>query len=311
MRSYKNKKVYVDICDNLKMFSILENTKDIKKKINNARLKKLVNFFLLFKYHIYSKFNIIKEIEFEHNKMYVIYTKNKYNIQKIEGIINRLTKKNKTQIVLSKSVIRLLKYSKKSNIKECTQRNKLDKALFIKNIYQVLKYVVNLRDEAVEENNIYVLVKNINSEYRELLINLSIKFKNLNIITNNIKEFKNIENYIYENYGISTIVSNNKRKGLIRARYIVNLQYNENEINEFNLNRDSIIFNFSENTIKNIKGFNGIIINNVELKSAKKTNKKQYVYSRFLNYMENNDLELFIGDLVGNNGYIATKEFTK
>ena len=307
MYGFSNK-IYLDICNNLKMFSILENTKEKKKKINNAKLRRVVNFFLLLKFYIYKTFNIIKKLDFDNNKMYIIYTKKVINVEKI---VNKKLKSIKTEIILSKEIIEIIKNSKEINIKNCIQNNKLDKTLFYNNIYKVLKFIANLRGEAIEENNIYVLMKNINSKYRELLINLSINYKSLNIITYNVKEFKGIENYIYEKYEIPIIVSNNKRKALLRAKYVINLQLDEEEINEFNLSRDSIIFNLSNNIIRNINGFNGVIINNIELKLEKKINKSQYIYSRFLNYMGKNDSKLIIGDLIGNNGYITTRELLK
>ena len=60
------------------------------------------------------------------------------------------------------------------------------------------------------------------------------------------------------------IILNNKRKSLKRAKFIINIDFNENEINDYCINRNAIVFNESKNAIKNIVGFDGIIINNIE-----------------------------------------------
>ncbi len=318
MNKYNNK-VYVNVCNNIKMFSILENTNQIKEKINNRRIKKVINFFLMLKYQIYTSANIIKEVKFENNKMYIIYTKrfDKRFVRKAEKNIGKIIKNNNCLIVLSKTLINILKLSENKYVKECINSNKNDKTQLKKHIYQVIEKVIKTRNETVEQNNIYVLIKSNNVEYREMLVEMSLKYKSLNIVTNNIQAFKSIESYIYEKYGIFITISNNKRKSLLRAKYILNINYNEKEINEFNIERKSIIFNSSENQIRKIRGFDGIIINNVETRYIRKKcikqneykyNRKQIISSNFFDNMNKNDLQPIIADFIGNNGIITGKE---
>lgn len=310
--------IYVDLCDNFKMFSILENTKDIKKKINNRKIKKVVNFFLLFKYRIYMYFNKIKKIEFENKIIYVVYINKakKYKNNKLDNIVFKTLKNKNYKVIFSQELVNILHNSKKN--KNLINMQKQDKTIFIENIQEVLEYIIKIRKECVQQNNIYVLTKNNNVQYRNLLIDFSLKYKSLNIITEKIKEFKNIENFIYDKYGVFIVVSNNKRKSLIRAKYILNIDYNESEINQFNINRNGIIFNISNNEIKRIRGFNGIIINNVEMKYILKKNydnikyrREQKIFKRFYNNMEKNNLKPNIVNIIGNNGYIEENEVKK
>lgn len=310
--------IYVDLCDNLRMFSILENTKDIKKKINNRKIKEVVNFFLLFKYRIYTYFNKIKKIEFENKIIYVVYINKakKCKNNKLDNIVFKTLKNKNCKVIFSQELVNILHNSKKN--KDYINMQKQDKTIFIENIQKALEYIIKIRKECVQQNNIYVLTKNNNIQYRNLLIDLSLKYKSLNIITEKIKEFKHIEDFVYEKYGVFVVISNNKRKSLIRAKYILNIDYNENEINQFNINRNGIIFNISNNEIKRIRGFNGIIINNVEMEYISGANyehikysRKQKIFRRFQNNMEENNLEPDIINIVGNNGYIAESEVKK
>lgn len=295
-------KIYIDVCDNLKMFYILEK----KKKINNRKLKKVVNFFLLFKYKLYYMLNVSKEIEFNNKRMYIIYSRR--NTKAIESKVHRELEKNRC--VLSKKIVELLKDTDKKKIKEAIDYSKNDKYIFFKNIYKVLEYVLAIRNENIETTNLYVLANN-DLKNRELIIKLGMNSKSLNIVTNNIKEFKLIEDYMFNNYGISIIRTNNKRKALLRAKYVINLEFGQDIINEYSINREAIIFNFSECFLEKIKGFNGIIINNAEFEVNKKVGRSQYIYRRFLNNMEENSLEIEIMKVIGNNGMISLKELTK
>lgn len=318
MNKYNNK-VYMDICDNIKMFSILENTNKIKEKINNRKIKKVINFFLMLKYKIYNFFNIIKEVEFDNNRMYIIYTKklDKRFVRRVEKNIGKIIKNSNCLIVFSKKIMDTLKLSENQYIKECINSNKNNKTQFKKYICQVIEKIIKIKNENLEQNNIYVLIKNNNIEYKEMLIEMSLKYKSLNIVTNNIKEFKNLETYIYEKYDVFITVSNNKRKSLLRAKYILNIDYSEEEINIFNINRKSIIFNISGNRIRKIRGFDGIIINNVDTKYVRKKyieqrefqyTRKQIISSNFFDNMEKNDLQPIIVDFIGNNGTIMETE---
>ena len=297
-------RVYIDICDNLKMFYILEN----KKKINNRKIKKVINFFLLFKYRVYSKYNIINKKNFENNLIYVIYSKKECNLKKIEKVVDKKLKYG--NIILSKKILMLLDHSNKKRIKEAIKATKDDKRLFVDNVCKVLKYIINLRNENIETSSLYVLVDS-SIKYRELLIFLGKNCKSLNIVTNNIKGFKDIEEYMFENYGISIIRTNNKRKALRRAKYVINLEFSQEMICEYGINREAIIFNFTNYIFESLKGFNGIIINNAEFDCIKKVDRIAYIFGRFWNNMYKKSPKLRILNVIGNNGQISFKELIK
>lgn len=55
----------------------------------------------------------------------------------------------------------------------------------------------------------------------------------------------------------------------MKAEYILNIDFTEEDIAQYSINRKSIIFNVSNNEIAHIRGFDGIIINNIEIDSLK------------------------------------------
>ena len=295
--------LYIDICDNLRMFSILEKTKEIKKKINNKKFKKVINFFLLLKYRIYMIFHIKKRTNFENTDFLVIYLKNE---KKLNKILKKIFIKEKN-VVISKKLEELIKKENKNYFKNQQYKQIVDKSMYIKNVEEVAKYVIEKNGSKIGENNVYFLMNNNNYNFTSIIINCSINFKNLAIITNNIKQFEFLEKNIISNYGIYIVISNNKKKSLRNAKYIINIDYSEQNLNSYNINRDAIIFNLSEYNIKNIKGFNGFIINNIKWKNSKKYEKNRYIYSRFDNYMAKQKERLEISELIGNNGYIYLK----
>lgn len=91
------------------------------------------------------------------------------------------------------------------------------------------------------------------------------EYKRVNIITNHISKFKNIEKQILENEGIMITVANNKRKSLAKTKIILNVDFPTELINKYNINEEAIIINLQGNVKINSKRFNGININDYEI----------------------------------------------
>ena len=299
--------MYIDICDNLRYFCLLmKQLYGVNVKKNN-KLKKLI---LVIKYKIYTKFNIIKVMKYDNNKLCVIYSKKDYEKDKLEKEIEYFLEKinnKRGKIYFSKCLMDKLNKSKEFNIQKIIQDNKNDKTIFRLKIIDVLSYILKIKQEKMHENNIYILSKNVNANWQEIFLKLAEKFKSLNIVTYNIKDFKILENAVYEKVGAYITVSNNKRKGLAKAKYIINLDYCEKEINEYNLNRSAIIINISDKKINNLRGFCGIIINNIIVNHG--NNKKDFDIKTRFNIYDIYQVEVAkIVALIGNNSYILEQE---
>lgn len=289
-------KVYFDVCDNLKMFlSITRNTK--KNKVYKYARK--------IKYYLYTKFNLIEEIK-KYNE-YVLYTKNiDKSIKRIEKILYSFDKKQ-YRIILSDYLKEKLQHTDSYIINKIIQYNKDDKEIFNNNVLKTLDYVISIKKSKEQENNVYVISQNYDEMIKKNLLYLAENYKCLNIITENTKVFKKFEDYVYTNYEIPIIVSNNKRKALARATYIINTCLDEKQLNEYSINREAIILNLTNNRINKINCFNGIIINNIEAENRDKITRKNYLQQRFIK----NATSVNIRKLMGNNGKINLKEFSK
>ena len=89
----------------------------------------------------------------------------------------------------------------------------------------------------------------------------------MNIITKEIRSYSRLERTMQEQ-GIAFCVANNKRKSLKRAKIIVNINFTNEEINQYTIFRNAMFINLTQEKI-NLKGFEGIIIQDMKLQLEK------------------------------------------
>lgn len=181
-----------------------------------------------------------------------------YIIPKISNLkkIRKIIKKSKARkVILSKKI---KKYSKELGIEE---NNNLPKYF----IYSILKYIQKITNIEIEIQSIYILTNVYNSENVEIIKYLVKNIKSVNVITNRIKEYSRLEEKLYDD-GNLIAVTNNKKKSLKNANFIINLDLNNDELLKYNINRKSIIINCASEKISKLRYFEGIIINNVQIK---------------------------------------------
>lgn len=219
-----------------------------------------------------------------------------YNNNYIISIYKNLNKENnKNMSKIIKIIIKLLKMYKIDTIVFSNEVTKEFKEEFSKNLIinkfnittlngkrimkymdlEILNYIFEKQNIEKKNEEIYILIqqnKNYNINYKSFLNELKeyikkyiYKFKIVNLISNDIRELKNIQDEIMEKENILISVSNNKRKALKRAKYILNINLNECELQKYTINRNAIIINLEQYIIFNKTSFNGININNIEL----------------------------------------------
>ena len=139
------------------------------------------------------------------------------------------------------------------------------KWLFQMLIFNVLEYII--QKLKIKEDTIYIgiLVNDISDLAVYVIEKLVTKYKYINIVTNHINLFKNIENKISEEYGIWIHVGNNKRKVLSKTNIILNLDFPTELINRYSIYNEANIINFRGNVKIRDKRFNGININDYEI----------------------------------------------
>lgn len=131
--------------------------------------------------------------------------------------------------------------------------------------YDILIYILNIQNIDVNNTDVFFLIKKDNDLNLQFLSKFIENCKTVNIVTNDIARFKEVQERIYENENILIGISNNKSKALKRARYILNVNMDENDIKKYKINRDAIIINLKNMVYYNNPGFNGININYMQI----------------------------------------------
>lgn len=303
-----NKTIYIKEYSN-----DLELLKQKEKKYPEL-LKKLVI--------IYRKcFKVLVEQEYKYGNIIVIPVNKEKSINKnIEEKIKKIVvNQNIKNIVLSNY---LEEYSKlKTTIKNV---NFLDGRELFKNLsLNVVDYICKMQKVDMKTQEVVLLVNKDSTENIRIIEQIARSVKSVKIVTNNIKNFSRLEEYLYQNFGIMISITQNKRKSLKNAKIILNIDFSEDEINKCEINRNSIIVNFEKKIKLNSKFFNGININYYCLKEDEEIMDvfdKWNLYKSFKieilleSLMYNKEFELInnrikLKELVGNNGNILKEEY--
>ena len=216
-------------------------------------------------------------IEENINRLRISKTYFKNNKIQINKKIENLNMKNKMKIVkkikqlLEKEKIRQVAIEKKlkedeqfinllysNNIKICSPKW-IFKQYTDKIICKILK------DKKKEESEIYICVNEVDSIVEKYIYKYAKEFKKINIITNHIGKFKKIEEKLYNEEGILINITNNRRKSLLKADLILNIDFPKELFNEFFINDQSVIINWDYPLKIRKKRFYGKIIEEIKI----------------------------------------------
>lgn len=151
-------------------------------------------------------------------------------------------------------------------------------------IWEMFEYIFNITKINSNLENVYIFVNDYTKNNVAIIQMLVQKFKTVNIITENLKYFKRLEEELYES-GILITVSNNKRKSAKNAKFIVNIDFKKDIFEQYIINMDSIIINFTNENVFFEKMFRGVLINNI-----------------VINF--NNDFVAFVNEFYGNVNFV-------
>ncbi len=234
---------------------------------------------------------------------------------------------------------KLRKLIKKDNIKQVACEEEIqqyvDKKILIDEkdiikylILEILEYIFEIQGKKMEQEDIYFLINKDEDIYLENIKTLSEKFKTTNIITEELSKFQKIVENIFEEE-TTIYLSNNKRKSLRRAKYIVNFDYGIGEIEKYNINRTAILINIEQKVKIESMVFEGISINNVNIqipdeliehfgRMMEKINKN-ILYMSLVNQKQElarikdriKEDNIHILNLIGDKGIISQEEFKR
>lgn len=142
------------------------------------------------------------------------------------------------------------------------------KNIYCENLIEILNNIMKDGKKETKEQSVYLLLEqssNLNNIKIKEMLN---QYKIVYIITDNVKQYRKIEQFAEEEAEM-LIILNNRKKSLSKAKYIINYDFSQEDIEKFNINRTATILNVAQNKIKIYQGFQGIVINNIRLKSEK------------------------------------------
>lgn len=208
--------------------------------------------------------SIISKVKIKENKCEI---SKQTSIKKTEKIVKKIKKKNIEKVVLSKQL-----KEKKELIK--TLKNYditiLDGKWLMQFMVEEIIDYLKQNGKVGNTDEIAILINDLTDMARENIKNFASKYKKIRIITNHAERFKNFEKELYEQNGISIIISNNKRKAISKSKLIINFDFVEETINQYNINENAIIINLANNITINKKRFSGLIINDYEVEYKNK-----------------------------------------
>ena len=162
---------------------------------------------------------------------------------------------------------------------------------------EILNYCYNKLGKEIKMQEIYICVEAFRKENIKIIEELCDIVKVVNIITNHMKQFQELEKRL-EKKEIYITVSNNKRKSLKRSNMIINIDFKE--LKSFNLNRNCKIINAATN-LEIGKEFEGICIEKITLDTKK--------VMRIFSDMENMDKqELIEAEILKKNTYLDIRD---
>ena len=191
----------------------------------------------------------------------------KQNYKKLKKITKHLIQIPRTNVVLSKELYQIEEfknqlYQKNTNILD-------GKWLWNYLLEASLNYIVNQQKVPIQEQEIAIMTNDNSETNLKNIIQLSQKVKHMNIITNHFNQFKPIEEYLYSKLGIMITITNNKKKALKKSNIIINLDFTEEEVNQYNLPYKAIILNINEEIKIYSKKFSGVNIINYKIRLPK------------------------------------------
>ena len=261
--------------------------------------------------------NIILTTKLEENYIYELSNTSKNCIKRLN---KKMSKNNVKQIICEKKIEEYIKTDKQQVSKKCIMNYML---------LEILKYVFKNQGKEMEPEDIYFLINKDEEIYLKNIIVLSKIFKTTNIVTEDINKFEKITETLFNEDETVISISNNKKKSLRRAKYIVNFDFDTEKLIQYSINRTAVIINVNNDMkIENI-AFEGICINNINIEIPNEIEKyfdiltekidKTTLYVSLLNRKQElerirtriKDDNIHILDLIGYNGTIDQKELAR
>ena len=194
-----------------------------------------------------------------------IKSTNKFVRKRIINQIKKYIKYENMQYIILDKDLSFIEENLRFIKEEFNKINILNGKYLMKNIIsKLLEYIYNVNNKNIKLENIYIFVNEYTKNNIGIIEMLARKCKTVNIVTENLKYFRKLEDFLY-NEGILITVSNNKKKSANRAKFIINMDFPKEIFENYVINMDSIIINLTDEKIFFENAFRGIIVNNFKV----------------------------------------------
>ena len=255
-------------------------------KLQYVICKYYYNFIVKLKYYI----NIITVKQIYNAYLFILPFSDLSKVTKLEKCIKKVKKLMQKYNIQSLVVEDNLKQSEKFNKITESETKKVHildgRGIMPYLIQETLENILQRQGSKIELEDLYICVKENKPLHTENIIYLMKYFKNINIVTPNIKEFQRLADKIEENENIIITVTNNKKKSLKKAKVIVNFDLQKSEINKYIIYREAIILTIDEKGFYESNTFNGIQIRKIGIDTS---NEIKDFFEQY-NLLENNEL---------------------
>ena len=206
-------------------------------------------------------FNIQKVID-DTIMLPIIDGMSEVDIEKLAKKTKRTIEKfsNSNKLVLSKDIIQEQMYINYLNMYGLQVTD--GKWLFEVLLPDVTKYIIEKKQ--IEKVHISMLINDLTDLEIENIKILSAEFKSINVVTNHLEKFRNLQEILEED-GIILTVTDNKKRSLMKSNIILNVDFPKELLNKYNINDDAIIVNVRGKVKINKKRFNGLNISDYEI----------------------------------------------
>lgn len=204
---------------------------------------------------------ILGKIKFEKDncKIYLNLEKEK-NMQKV---IKKLIRNEPSNVVLSKE---LCENQNLINALNAYGINIFDGRWLIKYLsIELLNYIISQKNIRKEETEIAITTNEITDLSIETIKILARQYKRTTVVTNHIEKLRKIEKEMYDKEGILIAITNNQKKSLLKPKIILNIDFNKETLNKYNINENAVILNLEGDMKVEKKRFNGINVNDYEV----------------------------------------------
>ena len=298
-------------------FIYLKNVQDYEEICRFKRVLFLKKAIFYFK----NKFNIITKKNINNINIWILPYMKDISLKKLEKIMRKEFMNKEVKLILSSNLKKkdIIDIFDKYNVQYISGNLAKRELLF-----KVMSYINKLQKKKQNEREITILTNEIIEENINLITRIAFESKSIKIVSKNINKYKNLEEKLYNENGIAIQFSNSYRKSLKNSDIIINLDFTEVEINEYEINSNAIIIN-TENRLRiKAKSFNGILINSYNIEFVRPSNElnqivkllKEFnnldVYESIINsdkkhLIKENNIKIL--NTIGNNGIILEKEF--